>query len=93
MAPLVTCPIENRMTNKPQEKINSATETPVLLKNLKSTKLSPKNKDIEMMIQMNCFKKKFPSPVKEFIVIKPAPRRGNTAKKSIQSIPFSSFSF
>ena len=93
IAPLVTCPIENRMTSIRQEPIKSATEIHDCLRNLKSTKLKAKKTPTDTTIHMNCFKKKLPSPVKEFIVTRPAPRSGSVARKSIQSIPFSSFSF
>ena len=70
------------------EKEKRKTETHVFLRNLKSIKLKIKKIEIDIEILMICFEKKLPSPVKEFMVTRPAPRRGRVERKRIQSMPF-----
>jgi hypothetical protein len=87
-APFTTLPTINRRVSTAHDDKKSVTDTHVFLKNLKSTKLNPKKTTILKQIQDSCLTKNTLSPVKEFIVTSPAPRRGRVDKKSIQSIPF-----
>jgi len=85
-APFAVCPTMNNNINNEEKTAKRATNTSVLFRNLKSKKERVRSAAKEIPIQASWRLKKAVSPVKDFIVTRPARSTGIINRISSQSM-------